>query len=256
MKIISYNTNGIRAAQKKGFEQWVLDQNPNILCIQETKASADQVNLDLLQEHGYHAYWHSAEKKGYSGTLTLTKQIPQKVILGMGNDKYDSEGRILITEFKDFSLLNCYFPSGTSGEQRQEFKYEFLDDFYKFLEEYKSKHPNTIVLGDFNIAHQDIDIHDPKGNKKSSGFLPEERAWMTKWFSEGGMVDSFRKIHPDKVEYSWWSARFNSRGQNKGWRIDNISVTKDMQNLITAAGHYNQDIHSDHCGVFVELNMA
>ena len=253
-KIISYNLNGIRAAMKKGLVDWIKKEDFDIICIQETKAQPDQVDLAELEDLGYHAYWHSAQKKGYSGVLTLAKQKADQVVIGCGIDKYDNEGRIIRTDFGDWSLMNCYFPSGTSGEERQAFKYEFLDDFFTWIKDLKKERPQLIIVGDYNIAHTEMDIHNPKSNKKSSGFLPEERAWLSKWFDDG-FTDAFRHLNPEKVEYSWWSFRANARANNKGWRIDYQSVTEPLKSKLKQAYHLNEAVHSDHCPVFVELEV-
>ena len=173
MKVISYNVNGIRAAQKKGLFDWVKAEKPDVFCLQEVKAMQEQVDLSELEAQGYHVYWHSAEKKGYSGVATFSKKPADEVVVGMNKKKYDSEGRILRTDFGDVSVLNCYFPSGTSGEIRQDFKFDFLDDFYTWAKKLKKKRSQLIIVGDYNIAHEEIDIHNPKSNKKNSGFLPE-----------------------------------------------------------------------------------
>lgn len=252
MKLISYNVNGIRAAIKKGLFEWIDSQNIDVVCLQEVKAMQEQVDLSEFKDAGYHVYWHAAEKKGYSGVAILTKPQPEKVCQGISIEKYDREGRILRADIGDITLLNCYFPSGTTGDVRQGYKYEFLDDFYNWVEELKKTRPNLIICGDYNIAHTENDIHNPVSNKKSSGFLPEERAWMTKWFSNG-FKDSFRLIHPEKTEYSWWTYRANARANNKGWRIDYFSVSDPMANSVKKAGHYNDAVHSDHCPVFLEI---
>ena len=252
MKLISYNVNGIRAAMKKGLLEWIDSQDIDVVCLQEVKAMQEQVDLSVFEEAGYHVYWHAAEKKGYSGVAILTKMQPEKVCQGMSMEKYDREGRILRADIGDITILNCYFPSGTTGDVRQTFKYEFLDDFYSWVEELKKTRPNLIICGDYNIAHTENDIHNPVSNKKSSGFLPEERAWMTQWFSNG-FKDAFRVIHPEKTEYSWWTYRANARANNKGWRIDYFSVSDPLVDQVKTAGHYNDAFHSDHCPVFVVL---
>lgn len=254
MKIISYNVNGIRSAQSKGLDEWMKTQDADIVCLQETKANPEQVDFGPYEALGYRHYWHSAEKKGYSGVVTFTRLEPDHISAGCGIEAYDREGRILRTDFGDLTLLNCYFPSGTTGEERQAFKMVFLDDFFNWVQELRKERPQLIIVGDYNIAHQPIDIHDPVGNKKSSGFLPEERAWMTRWF-ESGFTDAFRHLHPSKVEYSWWSFRAGSRGKNKGWRIDYQSVTDNLSGNLRAAGHMADAVHSDHCPVVVELDL-
>lgn len=252
MKIVSYNVNGIRSALSKGLVEWLAANNPDVFCIQESKAQEDQIDLEPFAALGYSMSSHSAEKKGYSGVCTFYKKTPDLVIQGMGLDAYDREGRVLRCDWGDLTLLNCYFPSGTTGDVRQGVKMQFLDDFMKYIDALKKERPKLIVLGDYNIAHCEIDIHDPKGNKNSSGFLPEEREWMSQWFASG-FVDSFRMLHPDKQEYSWWSFRAGARSKNKGWRIDYIAVSDNLKNTIRNAGHDNAAIHSDHCPVILEL---
>lgn len=253
MRIISYNVNGIRAAIKKGFFDW-LETNPaDIICVQETKAQQLDVDTNRLQAMGYRDYWFSAQKKGYSGVAVFTKIEPDHVELGNGHGPSDDEGRVIQLDFGKIRLINAYFPSGTSGEERQNFKYEWLDECFAWLEKLKKKHPNLILCGDYNIAHTEMDIHDPKGNKNSSGFQPEERAWMTKFF-ESGWIDSFRVFHPEPHRYSWWSQRFPSvRLQNKGWRIDYINVTKSLEKKLKDADIFPDIKHSDHCPVYLEL---
>lgn len=254
MRIISYNVNGIRAAIKKGFFDWMKEHNFDIICLQETKAHREQVPVEEIEEMGYHHYWHSAEKKGYSSVAIFSKQEPDHVEMGCGIEKYDKEGRILRADFGEVSILCCYFPSGTSGDARQDFKYDFLDDFYKWIKKLRKKRPQLIIVGDYNIAHTENDIHNPKGNKKNSGFLPEEREWMTKWF-KSGFTDAFRHIHPEKIEYSWWSYRANARANNKGWRIDYQSVTDNLADKIKEVHHMGDAVHSDHCPVYMEINI-
>ncbi len=252
--IISYNLNGIRSAISKGLWQWIAVEQPDILCVQEIKANASDVGLLELEAMGYHSILHSAEKKGYSGVATFSKIAPDKIVIGCGIEKYDREGRILRTDYGDWTLLNCYFPSGTTGDARQTFKMEFLEDFLVWVENLKKERPNLIVLGDYNIAHQEIDIHDPKGNKNSSGFLPDERAWMTRWL-ESGFTDAFRYKNPELVEYSWWSFRAGARGNNKGWRIDYQSVSEEMREKIISVRQMMDVVHSDHCPVRLQIDL-
>ncbi len=253
MKIISYNLNGIRAAMKKGLIDWLKTNPADIICIQETKASKENVDHKQFTDLGYHDYWFSAQKKGYSGVAVFTKLKPDKVEYGMGIPGSDDEGRVIQLDFGDIRLVNAYFPSGTSGDIRQQFKYVWLKEFQTYLNKLKKKYPNLILCGDYNIAHKEIDIHDPKGNKNSSGFLPDERKWMDEFF-ESGWVDTFRKIHPEPHRYSWWSQRFPSvRLQNKGWRIDYISVTEPLRKRIKDAEIFPDIKHSDHCPVYLEV---
>lgn len=253
MRIISYNVNGIRAAMNKGLIEWLKTDPADIICLQETKANKDNVDHKQFTELGYHDYWFSAQKKGYSGVAVFSKIKPDHIEYGTGHAVSDDEGRVIQLDFGDIRLINAYFPSGTSGDERQTFKYAWLNEFYIYLNKLKKKHPNLVLCGDYNIAHNEIDIHDPKGNKNSSGFLPDERKWMDTFF-EGGWVDSFREIHSEPHRYSWWSQRFPSvRLQNKGWRIDYINVTEPLKKRIKDAEIYPDVKHSDHCPVFLEI---
>ncbi|HNF37239.1 MAG TPA: exodeoxyribonuclease III [Chitinophagaceae bacterium] len=253
MRIISYNVNGIRAAIKKGFIDWLKTDPADIVCVQETKAVQDDVDAKLFDALGYHQYWFSAQKKGYSGVAVFTKIKPDNVVFGNGMKAGDDEGRVIQLDFKDIRLINAYFPSGTSGDERQGFKYEWLKELDKWLQKLKKKNPQLILCGDYNIAHEAIDIHDPKGNKNTSGFLPEERAWMTKFF-ESGWIDTFRVFHAEPHRYSWWSQRFPSvRLNNKGWRIDYINTTEALRSQLIDAEIYPDVKHSDHCPVYLEL---
>lgn len=255
MRIISYNVNGIRAAINKGLVDWIKTNPADVICVQETKAQKENVNRELFLNLGYHDYWFSAQKKGYSGVAVFTKRKPDNVEYGNGHSSSDDEGRVLQLDFDDVRLINAYFPSGTSGEERQQFKYQWLDEFLSYLNKLKKKHPKLILCGDYNIAHEERDIHDPKGNKNSSGFLPEEREWMTKFF-KSGWIDTFRQYHPEPHRYSWWSQRFPSvRLQNKGWRIDYINVTEPLRKELKNANIFPDVKHSDHCPVFLEIKI-
>tara|TARA_R110002124_G_scaffold105807_1_gene257025 strand:+ start:93 stop:857 length:765 start_codon:yes stop_codon:yes gene_type:complete len=254
MEIISYNVNGIRAAIKNGLLDWLKDKSFDVLCFQEVKATPDQIDLADFEALGYQLVgWNPAVKKGYSGVAIFSKIPADHVFTGMELPVYDQEGRIIRADFGDITLLNCYFPSGTSGDIRQSLKMSFLDDFFQWVEELRKTRPNLIICGDYNIAHTENDIHDPKGNKKSSGFLPEERAWLTKWF-ENGHTDSFRHLNPDLIQYSWWTYRAGARGNNKGWRIDYISVSESLKSKIKGSAQYNDAVHSDHCPVWLKID--
>ena len=253
MKIISYNVNGIRAAIKKGFIDWLKTNPADIICLQEIKATKDDVDLKQIHALGFETFWFSAQKKGYSGVAVFTKTKPDNVVYGNGHGPSDEEGRVIQLDFGDIRLVNAYFPSGTSGDERQQFKYQWLDEFYNYLDKLKKKHHKIILCGDYNIAHKEIDIHDPKGNKNSSGFLPDERSWMDR-FLESGWVDTFRMLHLEPHRYSWWSQRFPSvRLNNKGWRIDYFTVTESLKKQITDADIFPDVKHSDHCPVYIEL---
>ena len=255
MRIISYNVNGIRAAIKKGFIDWLKTDPADIICLQETKATKDDVDMKEINALGYQDYWYSASsKKGYSGVAVFTKIKPDKVVTGNGHTQSDDEGRVIQLHFGKLLLINAYFPSGTSGDERQSFKMEWLNEMLPYLNKTKKKFEGIILCGDYNIAHNPIDIHDPKGNKNTTGFLPEERAWMDEFFASG-WVDSFRKIHPEPHRYSWWSQRFPSvRLNNKGWRIDYINVTENLSARIVYAEIFPDVKHSDHCPVYLELS--
>lgn len=253
MKILSYNVNGIRAALNKDLVEYLKEVNPDVVCFQELKAMADQFDQGVFEELGYHCHWFSAEKKGYSGVGLLSKQKPNHVEMGCGHEFYDSEGRILRADFDDVSVISAYFPSGTSGDERQDVKFEFLDFMAKYIQDLRKELPNLVLCGDYNIANNDIDIHNPKGNKKTSGFLPEEREWLTKFF-ESGMIDSFRHLHPEVQKYSWWSYRFSARKNNKGWRIDYNAISETLLPRLKSASIDNEAVHSDHCPIIVELN--
>lgn len=256
MRVISYNVNGIRAAIRKGFIDWLKTDPADVICLQETKATKEDIDRNLLHELGYEDYWFSAQKKGYSGVAVFTKLKPDNVVYGTGHQVSDDEGRVIQLDFGAIRIVNAYFPSGTSGDVRQAYKYMWLDELYQYLGELVKEKPRLILCGDYNIAHGAIDIHDPKGNKNSSGFLPEEREWMTK-FLKNGFNDTFRLIHPDEPHrYSWWSQRFPTvRLNNKGWRIDYISVTDELKNKVVDAEIYSDIKHSDHCPVYLKLEI-
>ena len=252
MKIISYNVNGIRAALKKDFIGWLKDENPDVICLQETKANKEQVDLDEIEALGYQTYWFSAQKKGYSGVAIFSKIKPDQVIYGMGIEKYDNEGRMIRADFGDITLINSYFPSGTTGGPRQAFKEDYLADVQSFIDELKKERPHLILCGDFNICHTDIDIHNPKKQQKTSGFLPHERQWVSD-FIASGFVDSFRIFHPEPHRYSWWSYRAGSRPKNLGWRIDYHMVSEALASQMQSADILDQVVHSDHCPIVLEL---
>ncbi len=254
MKIVSYNVNGIRAAINKGLVEWIKEEQPDVLCIQETKAQPEQIPTMELNAIGYDCYCYSAKKRGYSGVAIITKQKPDHIEYGMGIEKYDDEGRMIRADFGDLSVFSVYHPSGTSGDLRQAFKMQWLEDFEEYIENLSKDKPNMIICGDYNICHREIDIHDPKGNAKNSGFLPEEREWID-GFIKKGHIDSFRHIHGDILDkYSWWSYRFNSRARNKGWRIDYCMVTENMEDRIKDADIHADAVHSDHCPVSVIID--
>lgn len=253
MRIVSYNVNGIRAAMKQGLIDWLKTDPGDIICLQETKAHRDNVDYKQFTDLNYYDYWFSAQKKGYSGVAVFTRIKPDNVVYGTGHQVSDEEGRVIQLDFGDVRLINAYFPSGTTGDVRQQYKYEWLDEFFTYVNTLREKHPKLILCGDYNIAHKEIDIHDPKGNKNSSGFLPEERTWMDR-FIESGWIDTFREFHPEPHRYSWWSQRFPTvRLQNKGWRIDYINATEPLRKQLKSADIFPDVKHSDHCPVYLEL---
>lgn len=252
MKIISYNVNGIRAALKKGFIDWLQTANPDVLCIQETKAHKDQLDLSLFESAGYpYHYWFSAQKKGYSSVAILSKIKPTNVAYGTGIESMDFEGRNLRLDFEDFSVMSLYLPSGTN-DARLEFKLSYMAQFQEYINQLKKEYPNLIICGDYNICHTEIDIHNPKQNKNTSGFLPVEREWLGN-FINSGFIDSFRHLNKEPHNYTWWSYRANARNNNKGWRLDYHMVSEPMKDRIERAYILPEAKHSDHCPIVVEI---
>ncbi|MCT4613304.1 MAG: exodeoxyribonuclease III [Marinifilaceae bacterium] len=254
VKIISYNLNGIRAAINKDLIKWLSEEKPDIVCIQETKAQENQIASELFQELGYHTYWFSAEKKGYSGVGILTKIKPDNIVCGIGIEKYDIEGRAIRADFGDISIFSTYHPSGTTGGPRQDYKMQWLDAFQNHINEIKQDRTKLIICGDFNICHKAIDINKPENKKNVSGFLPEEREWVDN-FIESGFIDSFREFDKSAEKYSWWSYRAKSRERNAGWRIDYNMVSETLKTNLHGAHILNEVVHSDHCPVVVEMNF-
>lgn len=255
MKIICWNVNGIRAVYKKGLLEFVQTQDPDIFCIQETKAHIEQVEEAAKKLGMSHSYWSSAVRKGYSGTATFVKEEPKKASTRIGLLDYESEGRIVMTDHGKFELYNIYFPNGGSGEARHDFKQKFLKDLNAYLKPRLDAGKHIVVLGDYNVAHKEIDVHDPKRLSKESGFLPEERAWFDSFLALG-FVDTFRHFHPDeKDRYSWWSYRELAKISNRGWRIDYICVSKNMQKNLVAAEIMDHIEGSDHCPITLELKF-
>lgn len=238
---------------KKGFIDWLNITKPDILCLQETKAMKEQVDVALIEKQGYHHYWFSAEKKGYSGVAIFSKKNPVNVSFGSGISHMDFEGRILRLDFEKLSVMSLYLPSGTNIN-RLDYKFKFMDEFRVYIDNLKLKFPNLIICGDYNICHQAIDIHDPIRNKNVSGFLPEERDWLNR-FINSGFVDSFRFLNPEPNKYTWWSYRANARKNNKGWRIDYALVSESLKKNISKSFILSEAYHSDHCPVGLELTF-
>jgi len=252
MKIISYNVNGIRAAINKGFIDWLKSANPDVICLQEIKALKEQLDLDIFAEAGYkYNYWFSAQKKGYSGVAILSKTEPNHVEYGTGIASMDFEGRNIRADFDGFSVMSMYLPSGTNDD-RLDHKLEYMDMFQEYINSLKKEIPNLIICGDYNICHEEIDIHNPKGLSNTSGFLPVEREWIG-CFIGNGFIDSFRHLNKEPHNYTWWSYRANSRANNKGWRLDYAMVSKPLQEKIKRAVILSDAVHSDHCPILVEI---
>lgn len=255
LKVISYNVNGVRSATTKGLATWLAETNPDVICLQETKVHRDDFNPKPFEELGYHCYLYDAAKKGYSGVAIFSKVKPDNITIGCGIKQYDDEGRCLRIDIGDLSIMSVYFPSGTSGDERQGVKIQFLEDFYEYIHTLQKTRSKILVCGDYNICHREIDIHNPKSNKDTSGFKPEERAWMEKYFNSG-FIDTFRHFHPELPhQYSWWSLRANARNNNKGWRIDYIAATKNLEQNLVEAAIYPNVRHSDHCPVYAKLKL-
>lgn len=252
MKILSWNVNGIRAVQKKGFLEWLAREKPDILGIQETKAKPEQLDIFLMHPEGYHTYWNSAVRPGYSGVALFTREKPVKVTNGFGVKKFDEEGRVITAEYPNFAFLTIYFPNGKASEERLQYKMDFYDETRRWVRALKKKQPNIIVCGDYNTAHKEIDLARPKENEGVSGFLPIERAWMDTWVADG-MVDVFREFHGGPWNYSWWDLKSGARERNVGWRIDYHFVTEALAPKVKSALILKDVIGSDHAPVEIQL---
>ena len=253
MKLISWNVNGVRAVVKKGFLDWLDQEQPDILCLQETKAHVDQLTAEILTDHGYHTFWHSGERRGYSGVATFCKEEPLYVQEGLGIKRYDAEGRVLITEHENFLLYNIYFPNGQKDNIRLQYKLDFYDELLPIINEQVESGNNVVVTGDWNTAHHPIDLARPKQNVNTSGFMPIEREKLD-MYVENGWIDTFRLFHPEGDRYSWWTYRFGARERNVGWRIDYFFVNEGFVDNVEDADIHDEVVGSDHCPVSLELS--
>lgn len=255
-RVISLNANGIRAAARKGFFEWLRDQDADVICIQETKAQAHQLVDACFWPDGYHCYYEDAIKKGYSGVAIYSKHKPKKVMRGYGDAEFDAEGRYLEVQLEGISIVSLYLPSGSSSDARQEAKFRCLDTFTDHLHKLRRRHSETVICGDWNIAHKEIDLRNWRANRKNSGFTPEERAWMDKVFGEYRYVDAFRVVQPEADQYTWWSSRGNAWDNNVGWRLDYQVVTERLQERILSADIYKEERFSDHAPLIMDYDWS
>ncbi len=254
ISILSWNVNGIRAVWKKGFREWLTKANPDILCLQETKAQLDQLTKELTDIQDYKYYFFSAEKKGYSGVAVFSKVEPLNIRYGMGDPRFDSEGRVIEVEFEKFTLFNAYFPNGGRGPERVQYKLEFYDELFKRAEAVRKTKKNVIIVGDYNTAHKEIDLARPGPNSKVTGFLPEERAWIDK-IVDMGYIDIFRTYNQEPAQYTYWDVITRARERNVGWRIDYYMISSEMEKMVTNATILADVIGSDHCPVGLEVSL-
>lgn len=254
IELLCWNVNGIRAVEKKGFSEWLQKESPDILCLQEIKAQAEQITPEVQQPPGYHAYWNFPQRKGYSGVATFTKEKPVKIENGLGINKFDVEGRVIIAKYPQFTLFNVYFPNGRMSQERLKYKMDFYDAFLDFIEPIKAKGEKLIICGDFNTAHKEIDLARPKENENISGFLPMERTWMDKFVAHG-FIDTLRHFHKEPNHYTWWSLRTRARERNIGWRLDYFFVSENLLGSVTEASILSKVIGSDHCPVGIKLSL-
>ncbi len=254
MKLFSWNVNGIRSVQTKGFERWMEDSAPDAVCLQEIKAQPEQLDERLVHPRGYHSVWFPAQKRGYSGVAIYTKKAPLDVQLGIGRPEFDNEGRVLSIDLGDFILVNTYFPNSQRDHARLGFKLDFCQAIQKHLDALRARGKHTVLCGDFNIAHKEIDLRNPKQNENNAGFLPEERAWMDA-FTASGYVDTFRHFNKEPGHYTWWSYRPGVREKNIGWRLDYFVCNPEFQSRIRKVQHHPSVRGSDHCPVELELKL-
>jgi len=254
-RVITLNVNGIRAAARKGFFEWLEKQDADVICLQETKAQMQHLTDDVFRPAGYFNYFHNAEKKGYSGVGIYSRKEPDDVKIGLGWEVADQEGRYIQADFNHLSVASLYMPSGTSGQERQTLKYDFMDRYIQRLREISESDKDFIICGDWNIAHKEIDLKNWRGNQKNSGFLPEERAWMDRLFNKEGFVDAFRVVNQNADQYTWWSNRGQAWGKNVGWRIDYQVTTPGLKDKIKSANIYKDQRFSDHSPLIIDYSL-
>ncbi len=255
MRIITLNANGIRSAEKKGFYLWMHQQNADVVCIQETKAQFHQLDDAAFNPEGYQCFYHDAEKKGYSGVAIYSKTQPDNIIYGLGIEDIDSEGRYIEAQFGDLSVISLYLPSGSSSEERQNYKFSFLERFMGTLQSFADSNRRYIICGDWNIAHKEIDLKNWRGNKKNSGFLPEERAWLDQLFAEGLWFDAFRLVNQEADQYTWWSNRGQAWAKNVGWRIDYQIISTQLKDKVVSTSIYKDERFSDHAPLIIDYAL-
>lgn len=256
MRIMTLNCNGVRAAARKGFFDWLPSQSPDVVCLQETKAQAHQLDPAVFYPKGYHVFYHDAEKRGYSGVALYTRREPERVIYGLGWPEFDAEARYLQADFPGLSVVSLYLPSGTTGDERQQVKFDFMDRFMRHLRKLKRQDHEFIIAGDWNIAHRKIDLKNWRSNQKNSGFLPEERAWMDRLFGSAGWVDAFREVNQEPDQYTWWTYRARAFEKNVGWRIDYQVVTPGLKGAALDASIYTGERFSDHAPLTIDYDIA
>ncbi|MEI6269932.1 MAG: exodeoxyribonuclease III [Methylococcaceae bacterium] len=255
MRVITLNANGIRAAERKGFFTWMQQQDADVICLQETKAQIHQLNSDPFCPKEYHCFYHDAEKKGYSGVAIFCKKQPDKIISGIGWSDADAEGRFIEVQLGNLSIISLYLPSGSSGEARQAFKFSFMERFMPYLQACTQNDRDYIICGDWNIAHKEIDLKNWRGNRKNSGFLPEERAWLDQLFERGDWLDAFRIINPEAEQYTWWSNRGQAWAKNVGWRIDYQIISAALKDKVIATSIYKDERFSDHAPLIMDYDL-
>lgn len=256
MRIMTLNCNGVRAAARKGFFEWLPGQDADVVCLQETKAQENQLDPEVFHPEGYHCFYHDAEKPGYSGVAIYSRRDPERVVFGLGWKDFDAEARYLQVDYPSLSVVSLYLPSGTTGDARQQVKYDFMDRFMRHLRKLRRGKREVVIAGDWNIAHKEIDLKNWRSNRKNSGFLPEERAWMDRLFGRAGWVDAFRQVNPEPDQYTWWTYRARAFEKNVGWRIDYQVVTPGLKGSVQGASIYTGQRFSDHAPLTIDYDLS